>query len=491
MYRLLIVDDEWDVADALYDQFRSLKSLELDVYKAYSAEEALAVLNGQKIDIVMTDVRMPGMNGLQLLESVRERWPGCPVIFLTGYNEFEMIYSATRQGNVEYLLKTESPEAIAGAVEAAAWRLDERDSLDRLTQKALAQMEDWLPVMQRDCLRALLDGEGGTELTRRTQFEGLRIPLDAAGPVLLLAAHWPRQHMPVMERSRHELMIRAASSDCFSAQVTWAMVSPGGNSLIWLLQPAEGGPGWEQLRTQARGSAVTLQTACAEKLNLTLSFAVDSSPASWDELPARADALRQLLRFHIGQGQQQIILDGGAPAPRGAGYRAVFRKVKALDECLEDGRKADFEHLLQDISVVVGEETASFFMALASETFATHGADEATTAEAVVAKVCRYISSHLEEDLSLVRLADMVYFNPSYLSRIFKQVTGQNVIERINGARVARAREMLGATRLKIKDISIKVGYESPSYFTQFFKRETGLSPQEYRDACRKEQEAE
>ena len=486
MYRLLIVDDERDVADGLYDRFRNLECLELDVYKAYSAMEALEVLNGRKIDIVLTDMRMPGMNGLELMENVRRRWPECPVIFLTGYSEFDTMYAASRQGNVEYLLKTESPEAIVEAVTAAARRLDERGSLDKLTRRANTQMEAWLPVMRRACLRALLDGEGGDETESKAQFESLGIGLDAGKPVLLLAARRSGQGMTAIERSRQEMLIEAACEGCFSAQVRWAIAAAGMGVLFWLLQPAPDGPGWEQLRTQARGSAEAIQTACAEALGLSLSFVVDGGPIVWSGLPGRCDALRQLLRMHEGQ-SQQIILDGGAVPRSGAKYRAVFRKVRMLEECLEDGRRAEFDRLLDEIASVVGEDASSFFRALAREAAPSPQAGP-TSAAAVVSKVNGYIAAHLDEDLSLVRLADMVYFNPSYLSRVFKQVTGQNVIERINSARVARARELLSASRMKIKDIAQRVGYDSPSYFTQFFKRETGMSPQEYRDMSHRDE---
>lgn len=488
MYRLLIVDDERDVADGLYDRFRNLERLELDVYKAYSAIEALEVLNCCKVDIVMTDMRMPGMSGMQLMENVRRRWPECPVIFLTGYSEFDTMYSVSRQGNVQYLLKTESPETIEEAVLSAARRLDERGSLEALTQRANVQQEAWLPVMRRACLRAQLEGEGGDGAARAAQFESLGIGLDAARPVLLLAARRAGQGITAMERSRQEMLIEAACAGCFSAQVRWAMAASGRGSLFWLLQPAPDGPGWQQLRTQARGSAEAVQTACAETLGLTLSFAVDAHPTDWADLPGRCDALRQLLRLHSAQ-NQQVILDGGTASSSHVRYRAVFRKVKALEECLEDGRRADFDRLLAEVAATVGEEAAAFFRALADEAPPPVPPGDTASAGAVVARVSRYIAGHLEEDLSLVRLADMVYFNPSYLSRVFKQITGQNVIERINGARVARARELLVDTRLKIKDIAQKVGYDSPSYFTQFFKRETGMSPQEFRDLSHREYE--
>jgi two-component system response regulator YesN len=102
--------------------------------------------------------------------------------------------------------------------------------------------------------------------------------------------------------------------------------------------------------------------------------------------------------------------------------------------------------------------------------------------ESVVNQVKRYVDNHMHEDVSLVRLAEVVHFNPSYLSRFFKQVTGTNLMDYIFSARVGRARELLADSRYKIHEVASAVGFESSTYFAKFFRRMTGMNPQEYRD---------
>lgn len=99
--------------------------------------------------------------------------------------------------------------------------------------------------------------------------------------------------------------------------------------------------------------------------------------------------------------------------------------------------------------------------------------------------ICVYINDHLEEDLSLVRLSKRFHFNPSYLSRLFKQECGVNLSAYIEDARVRRAKELLAKEEFKVLEIGCRVGYESPHSFTRFFKKVTGVSPQEYREAAR------
>jgi two-component system response regulator YesN len=93
------------------------------------------------------------------------------------------------------------------------------------------------------------------------------------------------------------------------------------------------------------------------------------------------------------------------------------------------------------------------------------------------------ISTHLQDDLSLSKLAEMVYLNPSYLSRIFKNITGLNVSVYIKKMRVKKAEQLLLHSQKEIQDISCLIGFSSPSYFIRFFKQCVGLTPSQYRTA--------
>ena len=102
-----------------------------------------------------------------------------------------------------------------------------------------------------------------------------------------------------------------------------------------------------------------------------------------------------------------------------------------------------------------------------------------------IQQVCAHIHANLHEDLSLPKLAEISWFNPSYLSRLFRQTTGQTLSEYIANARLAKARELLQDPGIRILDVSAAVGLESARYFARFFRKMTGLSPMEYRELCR------
>src|SRR5690625_154776 len=101
----------------------------------------------------------------------------------------------------------------------------------------------------------------------------------------------------------------------------------------------------------------------------------------------------------------------------------------------------------------------------------------------MIDRISHYIEHHLNEVLSLVRLAEMYYFNPSYLSHLFKQEKGINLSEFIDQARTKRAKKLLLDPDLKIREISEQLNYHSAHSFTRFIKKMTGLTPKEYRDS--------
>jgi two-component system response regulator YesN len=129
------------------------------------------------------------------------------------------------------------------------------------------------------------------------------------------------------------------------------------------------------------------------------------------------------------------------------------------------------------------EEAAAYLARVAASVLELQSGRLCDMEEDIVNQVKRYVDGHLAEDVSLVRLAEIVHFNPSYLSRFFKQLTGTNLTDYIFNAKISRAKALLADSRVKIHEAASAVGFESSTYFTKFFRRITGLNPQEYRDS--------
>lgn len=103
-----------------------------------------------------------------------------------------------------------------------------------------------------------------------------------------------------------------------------------------------------------------------------------------------------------------------------------------------------------------------------------------TQAQYCVEKVKKYIREHLDDDLSLTKLAQLSRYNPKYLSDLFRTQTGATLSAYIAEQRLGEAKRLMAEGKLKIKDISAAVGFFSTSYFTRFFKKGTGMTPMQY-----------
>lgn len=142
-WQVLIVDDLPIIVDSLATLIERYEPIQFEVRKAYSGEEALQALSGVELDIVISDIKMPGMDGLELLEAIRPQWPHCKVIFLSGFDEFAYAQQALTLGAFDYVLKAEGNEKVFAAAERAVAVLkqerDERRKLER-TKKQLQQL---------------------------------------------------------------------------------------------------------------------------------------------------------------------------------------------------------------------------------------------------------------------------------------------------------------------------------------------------------------
>ena len=555
-YRILIVDDEPFIVNGLAELCLGAEFLELEVYKAYSSSEALGWLKRAKMDIVLSDIKMPGLNGLALQKEISRQWPHCKVIFLTGYDDFSYIQEATRQGSVDYVLKAEGNDAVLSAIEKTVELLDQEIEADILLAKARDNMRMALPFLQQQYVLELLQKAPGPirreELEQR--FAELEMKLDPGKPCLLLLCRldgWQRQESP----SAQSLMLYAVQNiigELLGPMTDGMAVEFGRAKMIWILQHKEEGeehpeevrgPAAERVHRFVHGMLEQIQDVCKTLLKLKTSFAMAGEWVDWERLPDKFEGLKQLLDSGLGIGHESLLTEAGERnRPDRMGHflgrsRSHLKRMELLRGCLDNGDREEFMQLLHEVTDtssfppevdyllkmevyyglvsvmmpslvdmealcrnVEGEgavdyitlthleehdswaEAAEYFERLADIIFNRKEQGKQDQQHEVIAKVQRYIEDHLSGDLSLTQIGEAVGHNPSYLSRLYKQVTGEGLSESINAARLAKAKQLLKETTDKIHVIAAAVGFSSPPYFYRFFKKTTHLTPQEYRE---------
>lgn len=551
MLNVMIVDDEPLAVNYLAESIAEMPHLLYNLIKAYSGKEALGKAAAEKIDILLTDIRMPGMNGIELADEILVRWPRCRVIFLTGYNDFDYVQTAIRKGGVDYVLKTEGDGAILAALEKAKVEIETEISDEHILQKARQQAHLALPSLRRDYLVDFLQGESESPAARRKRFAELGIELDPELPVYAMLGRidkWGSFAAPA-DRVLLSYAIHNIAEEYLKTETRFVSFQYDRVRTVWLLQPKPG-MSMESARQAQAANAERIQASCRTILNVPLSIALSSEPAGWEEAGAVIEDLKLQLIFCMADGEEAFVsgpASGKAEERHGSSellleigrVRSSMHKLDLLETSMDSGDEHAFMKLYRELFQVRGEVFASeegkwlglelfshmsaFFLTYLNkrklvpaleETMALEGIYDPNSHQGleammsyfgelgnrvselngihrkershdIVERVNEYVQRFLREELSLTKLAEVVYLSPPYLSRLYKQVTGMGLLEHINETRVARGKLLLKQTDKKIHDIASEVGVESAPYFTRLFRKKTGMTPQEYRESSK------
>lgn len=484
---------------------------------AESAEEVLQRIPAERPDVVLTDIRMSGMNGIELAGEIKQRLPDAEIIILTGYDDFSYAQQALREGVTDYLLKTSGPEEVIKAVMKAQHNLNvKREAAEQGAVSAAALrsrlLEEWLTGAGRHSsetaaykpVRDWLQQNGVISDGHAVRNQPMRV-------VLVGASGWGDGRFS-------ELMLGSAEN---RLQELLPCVTLIRNRTIIVALRAE--EGWAGLRSLEKAlNRVT------EMLKCDLFAAAGEMAYSLPELPRSYREAAKVYTYRV------LFGDSGLYGMKDIGQRRGGRTVCSEQEEREllglliqnvatqmhawtqrivaaqledpDTTPAALQAYLQSIIIVAhrwldrnrevggGEPAAvpifafeagvrledELFRQLLSVMNEFHqGASDSRYA--YIQRAIAYIRNHLNQQLSLQQVAGFVHLNPNHFSEVFKRETGQGYMEFVTRERMLRAGRLLLTTQKKIGEIAGEVGYEDMKYFSQQFKKMMGSTPSEYR----------
>ncbi|BBI32880.1 response regulator [Cohnella abietis] len=553
MYRILIVDDEPLIVNSMNLMLSEAAQLELEIYRAYNVYEALDCLKRIRIDIVISDIRMPGMSGIELHKQIIESWPRCKVIFLTGYNDFDYARHAIRAGGViDYVLKNEDDHVILAAVEKAIAELDKIDDGADYILNARKKLKLAIPALQKNALFDLMRNSPPSPEEMKKRFEESEIPLLLDKGVYLVTGRVDGWMEDASELDRMLLLYACQNiaEEYLAATVVNVSVVFESNRLVWLMQPKEffvennwnedqEQQAWEHLKMRVYSILEAVQQTCKQLLRISISLVMGREPFEWNNLGAHFYYLKTLLGQGSNNGQELLIQDSeqlGLNTEQGKRHylsesQNSKKQLELLEQYLANGQKEKFNILFNEImnlkdladykfqlemfySLSLSLISYAIRVGLFDELFnkmdlgrtTQYDAHESwSDAAAYLAKVAdyllgqfepaieeqsqrlitsihQYIQSHLGGDLSLTKLSTLVHHSPTYLSRLYKRMTGSMLSDYITEERMKKAQQQLAHSTMKIQDIAVQVGYEAAPQFNRSFRKMFRMTPQEYRD---------
>lgn len=547
MFNLLIVDDEEYICDSLFQIF-SNQDMDLEISKAYCAQEALELLNRQRFDIVMTDIEMPGMSGIELMQEIARRWINCKIVFLTAHSKFEYIYTAMQSQNAQYLLKTEKIEKIIKTVRDLTEEIKQgagsADILEKITREQRIHKERYRRYLITDILRGEING---SQLNQQYVTESLDcFKLQEPAFLFLAAADSDEVRLYQYDKVKRFSIIQEVEKT-LSAGCICRGVFLERDYLVWMVQPNDSSiyvKDDEKTKlcfSMLNGNMPVIQNMIEGFLGVPVSIVITSEPAGWENINEVYQRLKQTLFYHQRPRGREILLYSG----RGDevqpneymcdNYKTSAEDYQILERLIRDGDTEEIERYFEKISYEPSREDEvnpyihyETYSTIVSElismmnryhltaqvekthpmkklmNFEMHPTWKAATGylmgivleivrlrtnfressiNRMIESVNSYIDTHLDKDLSLNQLAEIIHYNPAYFSRIYKDITGENVKKYISGARIKRAKELLANSSLKIAEISEMVGFDRPANFGRFFKDIVGVTPLKYRDS--------
>ena len=499
--------------------------------EASDGELAFPLIQKTRPDILITDIKMPFVDGLALSRLVKKELPETEIIILSGYEEFDYAKEAIQIGVARYLLKPINGETLLQEIDSVAEIILGKQKEKEIREKYQKEMEENSLRDQMDLFQHLVTGDCSMEeLLSVADKLDLKIMAPWYSIVLLkiqsmkhdyeeysgsivvvderIAKLAEPEHVLVFDRALEgrAFLFKADSEEELLAYQKEYLgdvkeVLSGYANLRYF-----GGIGTPVNRLREipasfedASHAFAHRYLVAESCILDSSLLMQEGAAEQEDFrisavnPEQIDRAKMQEFLRTGDLDEVIYfvdeffgkLDGGAMKSR------IFRQYITMDAYFSIAdflkglglQKDEIEAPDQDSSILQDEKSAmDYIVRIMNKALVLREKRASSRYEDVVSEVIHYIEdNYAQEELSLNLLASHVNFSPNHLSMIFSQQTGQTLIRYLTDYRMNRAKELLRCSSKKSSVISMEVGYKDPHYFSYLFKKTQGMTPTQYR----------
>lgn len=537
MYRILLVDDEALIREAVSD---NVKWEQYGYELAGSCEngkEALEFIEKNPIDVVLTDICMPYMDGMQLSEKLCEHYPSIKIIILSGYDDFDYAKKAIRYGVKEYLLKPITAEEMGGVLLELKSELDEERRTERKVLELESAYRKGQQLLYSDALLHLIRGSKADEEIRK-ELEKVGLNLDSAvyRVAVVELDIYARSNKLDEERKRESALMAFVLHNISQEIVERSKageVCQGKDHRTYILfrsnRPLE-------LRQTAVGICKEIIAQMNRIMQLEVNIGLGNYVTETENIYKSYEEAEEALEYHYIMGGNHVMeietireekgladvdrmLDEIALHVKGNESRRIEEDFASMEEslrkCRYDRRSAGI--LFQRIVDMLDE-----FCRLSEMESGQRAASQGDVLEKVLAaedlkKAVEILSAYCVEigewldnqkniggkkyavmamdyieknysdcDLSLHSVCSYLNISTSRFSTIFKQATGTTFMDVLIGLRMQKAKELLEHTDMKNYEIAERVGFNDSHYFSIAFKKITGKTPTEYAKEMRK-----
>ena len=531
MYKVFLVEDEIIIREAIRDNIDWGSHGFIFAGEAPDGELAVPLIEDIKPDILITDIKMPFVNGLELSRIVKKSMPWIKIIILSGHDEFEYTKEAISINVNEYLLKPISSSDLLNALKKVVTQIEYEKNQRENYQVINSRLKDSMQMMKEKFLNDLATGVVPyTEALEKAEYFGLNI-ISRYYAVILIALE--NNQCQAEERDYFEyLKAESIINEVVENNDDVLKFKVNLKKIVLIVKSDES----EELESYCYMLAQSIKCEIERNTSCSLAASIGSIRERIQGIACSLKDAEFAMNFSYVFGKNKIIgiqdtklskINNKALFPLNEGkileylrYRdkeymlsrlssliknikdqelnsfyysqvficitiAVSKFIEELGEKVEDilPELNNIEGIIDCIYTIDG--FTSFMSKLISRAIELRENKRKNKYGDIIWKAKKFIDeNYADSGLSLNMVADYVNVSPSHFSTIFSQELSITFIEYLTSVRISKAKEKLRTTNLKSAEIAYKVGYNDPHYFSHVFKKETGLRPTDFRANC-------
>ena len=540
LYRIILVDDEEEVRQSIIRKINWTEAGFKVVGDAENGEDALEKVEALEPDLILTDIRMPYMDGLTLAERVRQKYPSIKIVIFSGYDDFEYAKQAIKLNVTEYILKPVNVEELTAILKRIKANLDEEIEQKRNVNLLRENYIKSLPILREQFLNELVSYPM-PETEVEDKLREYAIPLSGAKKWVaaaidiepeeirdgvLLPLHKEKDLIPI---SVMQLVEEKLKNYCRCALATSARTAESEIAVIAAIDEENSQTGLidvlgdvckETRKILEVPITIGIGHGCQKLSDISSSYkaAVDAlgykaivgsgstiyindvEPVSSGKLQFDGkDEAELISAIKFGPREKieaavQTIIDKMSDA------KVHFRQCQAymlsvssnivqmiqqydldMEQLLEEGSERE------DTFAIIPrmqkrEDFSQWLLSASLRMNQVMNQERDNTMKQVIQKAKQYIMDNYQDpELSVEKICRHLHMSPAYFSTMFKKETGQAYIAYLTEVRLDKAVELLGKTDDKTYIIAAKVGYQEQNYFSYVFKKRFGISPTKFR----------
>lgn len=516
MYTYIVIDDEELIRKGTIKKLDGMKDTVVCIGEAENGIDGIEKINELNPDIIITDMQMPYMDGMQLLPYLTEHYPEKPLIVISGFRDFDYIKQAISSKAIDYILKPFSKEAIEKCMDYAISHLEQKSDLENRIVSTDKEKEDAYYKYDLEILYNLILGYHTDSVSLSSK--NLQFIEDTHHQILLtlnctdiiadaMIQDWIEDcgyqdlvlYLPDKTNRQMAFLILFTpkkripdrkAADSIAQSLTLRLRQQNLNGVIGISNPCD---------SLSKLHEAFLETAAALNQQRIVSTGIsyyylqkETNPQSisWEH----KDEL--LFRIEVGMTQEvknlthqlfayfQTLPDCTLGDVKYYCYILSDQCRMILNYYLDQQDRQASTNSMQNVvnKMFLMENLEEYYLQFFSNISEMLRPQSVYAVEDIIERAQIYIQRNYQKNLTQEYLSSLFYINRSYLSTLFKAKTGEKFVDYLNGIRIEKSKELLSCSEKKMYQIAKAVGYDNVKYFFRIFKKKVGMTPEKYRE---------